>query len=260
MKKNVEGEIGTGDLIVVFLRALLIQASWSFERMQSLGFAYALEPVLKKLYPDRAEYESRLKLHMDYFNTQPYLASFILGATIRLEQDRASGRNAAADVQGLKAALMSPLGALGDSFFWGALKPLSAIVAMALLMTGSLWAPLVFLIIYNSWHLGIRIAVLFRGYASGGNAVELLNWYRFTRVAKRMKVVSLSVLGGFLGVLPFWRPEFKPTLNIPGMLLALAGLAFTLVLIAILQKGSSPVKLMLGLAVFCLVLAYAGVI
>jgi mannose/fructose/N-acetylgalactosamine-specific phosphotransferase system component IID len=228
--------------------------------MQSLGFAYALSPVLKKLYPDREEYESRVGLHATYFNTQPYLASFILGATVRMEQDRASGANTVADVQGLKTALMGPLGALGDSFFWGALKPMSAVVAAALLMTGSLWASLAFLVLYNSVHLSIRVAVLFRGYASRGDAVDLMNRFPFTKIAKLMKMVSLSVLGGILGALPLWRQEFKPMITFPGVLLALGGLVLTLILIVLLRKGGSPVKLMLGLAFFCLVLAYAGVI
>jgi PTS system mannose-specific IID component len=253
-------KIGLGDLLGVFWRAFLIQSSWSFERMQSLGFCYAIEPVLKKLYPDQAEYEARLRLHMDYFNTQPYLASFILGAAVRLEQDRASGRNSAADVPGLKAALMSPLGALGDSFFWGALKPFAAVTAAALFITGSWWAPLLFLLLYNSWHVGLRTAVLFWGYTSGGDAVELMARYRFTKMAKLFKVMSLSALGGMLGALPLWRPEFRPALNIPVPLMALAGLALTVVLVAILRKGGSPIKLMLGLAACCLVLAYAGVI
>jgi PTS system mannose-specific IID component len=255
-----DNKIGVGDLLGVFWRAFLLQASWSFERMQSLGFCYAIEPVLRKLYPDQAEYEARLRLHLDYFNTQPYLASFILGATIRLEQDRASGRNSAADVPGLKAALMSPLGALGDSFFWGSLKPFAAVVAAALLITGSWWAPLLFLLIYNSWHVGLRAAVLFWGYTSGGDAVELMARYRFTKMAKLFKVMSLSVLGGILGALPVWRPELRPALNIPVMLMALSGLALTVVLVAIARKGGSPIKLMLGLAACCLVLAYAGVI
>jgi mannose/fructose/N-acetylgalactosamine-specific phosphotransferase system component IID len=147
--------IGVLDLLAVFRRALLIQASWSFDRMQTIGFAYALEPALRKLYPEPAEYENRLKAHMEYFNTQPYLASFILGAAVRLEQDRAAGNNATTDVSGLKTTLMAPLGALGDSFFWGALKPMAAALAVAVILTGSWWAPLLFLVIFNSWHLGL---------------------------------------------------------------------------------------------------------
>jgi PTS system mannose-specific IID component len=253
-------KIGLGDLFGVFWRSLLIQSSWSFERMQTLGFCYAIEPVLRKLYPDQTEYEARLRLHLDYFNTQPYLASFILGATVRLEQDRASGRNGAADVPGLKTALMSPLGALGDSFFWGALKPFAAVVAAVMLITGSWWAPLLFLLLYNSWHVGLRAAVLFWGYTSGGDAVELMTRYRFTKMAKLFKVMSLCVLGGMLGALPLWRTEFKPAIHLPVTLLTPAGLVLTMVLVAIVRSGGSPIKLMLGLAISCLVLAYAGVI
>jgi mannose/fructose/N-acetylgalactosamine-specific phosphotransferase system component IID len=247
------------DLFRVFLRSFLIQASWSFDRMQSLGFAYAIQPVLRRLYPDQEEYRSRLNLHMEYFNTQPYLAAFILGATARLEGERASGRNRDADVSGLKSALMAPLGALGDSFFWGALTPLAAVIAAAMLMTGAWWAPLLFLFLYNVWHVGLRAAVFAWGYQSSGDAVALMARYNFTKMAKLFKAVSLCVIGGALAMASAWRPELKLTASMPGFVNAVAGLAITLVLVAVLRKGGSPVKLMLGLAGVCLALAYLGV-
>ena len=121
--------------------------------MQSLGFAYAIDPVLRKLYPDGAEYATRLRRHAEYFNTQPYLASFILGAVVRMEEEQAANLPVTIDVAGLKSSLMAPLGALGDSFFWGALKPLAAVGAVALIMIGYWWAPILFLVFYNIWHL-----------------------------------------------------------------------------------------------------------
>jgi PTS system mannose-specific IID component len=253
------GAIRGLDLFRVFLRSFLIQASWSFDRMQSLGFAYAIQPVLRRLYPDHEEYRSRLNLHMEYFNTQPYLASFILGAAARMEEERASGRNRDADVSGLKSALMAPLGALGDSFFWGALKPLASVIAVAVLMTGAWWAPLLFLVLYNIWHVGLRAAVLMWGYQSAGDAIALMARYRFTKWARLFKAVSLTVTGGLLGMASIWRPELKLAVSLPGFVNAAAGLVITLVLAVVLRKGGSPVKLMLGLAAVCLVLAYAGV-
>ncbi len=256
--------LGSRDLFRVFWRSLLIQASWSYDGMQSLGFAYALLPVLKKLYPDRAEFEERLRLHMEYFNTQPYLASFILGAVVRLEEDRAAGRVSASaiDAAGLKAALMAPLGALGDSFFWGALKPLAAVIAVALAMAmaGAWWAPILFLALYNLWHVGLRMSVLFWGYHSSGDALALMERYSFTRMARLFKAISLSVLGGILAGISGWRPEFGPNLPLPGPVVAVAALASTMVLVSVLRRGGSPIKLMLGLALFCLALAYAGVV
>jgi PTS system mannose-specific IID component len=247
------------DLLRVYLRSFLIQASWSFDRMQSLGFAYAIQPALRRLYPDPKEYRSRLELHMEYFNTQPYLAAFILGATARMEQDRASGMDRDADISGMKCALMAPLGALGDSFFWGALTPLAAVIAVALLLTGSWWAPVLFLILYNSCHVGLRAGVLVWGFRSAGDAMALMDRYRFTKMAKLFKAVSLAMTGGIVGMAAIWTPEFKLTESVPGFVNVAAGLVITLVLVAALKKGGSPVKLMLGLAAVCLALAYAGV-
>lgn len=262
MNSDHKRSLVTGDLLRVSWRSLLIQSSWSFDGMQSLGFSYAVLPVLKKLYPDPTEFEARLRLHMEYFNTQPYLASFILGAVVRLEEDRALGRAAASaiDAAGLKAALMAPLGALGDSFFWGALRPLAAVVAVALAMAGVWWSPILFLVLYNLWHVGLRMSVLFWGYYSSGDAMELMERYRFTRMARLFKAISLSVLGGILAGIAGWRPEFGLPLSLPGPASAVAALTSTMVLVAILRRGGSPIKLMLGLAFFCLALAYAGVV
>jgi PTS system mannose-specific IID component len=257
---DVYKRIGPADLFRVFRRALLIQASWSFERMQSIGFAYAIEPVLRKLYPDQAEYESRIRLHLEYFNTQPFLASYILGAVMRMEEDRAMGRDAGGDIPGLKATLMAPLGALGDSFFWGALKPLAAVVAVALLVTGYWWAPLVFLVFYNAWHVGLRAGMLFWGYQSGGDAVALMTRYSLMKSAQRYKLITLTVLGGIIGMAPSWRLEFQSSINGSVLLMSLFWLAITVALVAILRRGGSPIQLILGLAAFCLALAYAGVI
>lgn len=252
--------IGTREFLAVFRRSLLIQASWSYERMQALGFGYAIEPVLRKLYPNKEEYEERVRVHSDYFNTQPYFASFILGAAIRLEHDRAARRTPSADVVAMKSALMGPLGALGDSFFWGSFKPFVAVVAAGFLLTGYWWAPLLFLLAYNTMHVGLRLAFLFWGYAGSGDAVVLVTRYGFTKIAKTLKVASLCVLGGILGVLPAWRAEFKPPLGWHDFLLSLYALGATLLLVLLVRKGLSPVLLMLALAVVCIFLAYTGVI
>ncbi len=227
--------------------------------MQSLGFAYALIPALRRLYPDNEEYRQRIILHLDYFNTQPYLASFVLGATVRMEEERASGRNRSADIAAMKNTLMAPLGALGDSFFWGSLKPMLIIIAVAAAMTGAWWAPLLFLVIYNILHLGLRARVLVWGYRSTGDLLSLMARYRFTRWARMFKTVSLAALGGLLGLIPLWRPEFRAALPVGGPVTAAAGLLLALILSALLRQGISPLKLMLGLVAVCLALAYAGV-
>jgi mannose PTS system EIID component len=259
----VSGEhkgIGAADLFGMFGRVLLIQATWSYERMQSIGFAFALEPVLRKLYPDQAVYEARLRLHLEYFNTQPYFASFILGAAARMEEDRSMGKDAGGDVSGMKTALMAPLGALGDSFFWGALKPFAAVLAVTLLMAGYWWAPLLFLTFYNIWHLGLRAGMLFWGYRSGGDAVAFLARHSFMKLAKRFKVMTVTLLGAGIAMIPGWKPESPPVVSMPFLPMALFWLALIQLMVMVFRRGVSPIKLMLGLAALCLALAYSGVL
>jgi mannose/fructose/N-acetylgalactosamine-specific phosphotransferase system component IID len=216
--------------------------------------------VLRKFYPDPKEYQSRLKDHLQYFNTQPYFATFILGAVTRKEEARAAGTDREHDISDVKSALMAPLGALGDSFFWGALKPFAAIIAAAVLIVGSWWAPILYLLLFNIWHISLRIGFLMWGYRSGGDALSLLTIYNFTKMARVFKIISLTVLGGILGMMPFWIPELRLEYPIPGVVMVISGVACTFCLVGILRKGASPIKLMFGLASICLALAYAGVI
>jgi hypothetical protein len=67
------------DLARVYCRSFLIQSAWNFERGLNFGLAYALAPILRKLY-DKGDQTRCFQRHMEYFNTQPYMASFIVGA------------------------------------------------------------------------------------------------------------------------------------------------------------------------------------
>lgn len=249
-----------GDLLGVFWRSFFLQASWSFDRLQSLGFAFAMLPVLRRLYPERSAFEDRLNAHLEYFNTQPYLASFVLGAAARAEEERAAGGTLRPGAGEIKGTLMAPLGALGDSFFWGALKPFAAAVAVALLLGGAWWAPLLFLVLYNIVHVGVRAGLVFEGYRTGGDVVALLNRYHFTRMARLFKVLSLAAIGCIIGTVPAWGPEFRPYVPADGLALAAAALAAVLGMTALLRTWVSPVRMMLGLAALCLGLAFGGMI
>src|SRR5205814_9869611 len=77
------------DLMVMGLRASLLQATWNYERQQGVGWAWALEPALKRIEPDPARRAARLAEHTAFFNTQPTMASLALGAVASLEERRA---------------------------------------------------------------------------------------------------------------------------------------------------------------------------
>lgn len=179
----------------MFLRSFLLQGSWNFERMQSLGFAYAMLPFLRSVCKDEGRRRELLARHVGYFNTQPYLASFALGATARLEEEVEAGRARPEDVERLKAALMGPLGAIGDSLFWGGVKPAAAVIAVVLFLSGILWAPAAFLVLYNIPHLFARWAALRDGYEHGVKVVQVMAQYQLQRKVYHLKAISLATAG-----------------------------------------------------------------
>lgn len=113
------------------LRLLAIQGAWSYERMTGIGMGYAAEPLLKDLAQESpTRHREATARSAEFFNCHPYLAGLALGASVRAEHEGAPG----AQIQRLRTALCSPLGALGDQVFWAGLVPIViglALVAVA---------------------------------------------------------------------------------------------------------------------------------
>ncbi len=120
----------------VFFRSFLLQAGWNFERMQNMGFVFALAPALKKIWKDKEELKQAMLRHIKPFNTQPYMASFSLGQVLRLEEKMAASPvekrgEIAEQLAEIKKASSSALAAIGDTLFWGALKPAGLGISLA---------------------------------------------------------------------------------------------------------------------------------
>ncbi len=104
----------------VWLRLLLIQTAFCPERMQSRGFLYALLPGTARLQPE--ELAQFMRRHHRFFNAHPWMTGWAVGLQLHaLERDE--------DVASLLTTLVTPLGAIGDRWFWQLLKPLSALPA-----------------------------------------------------------------------------------------------------------------------------------
>ncbi|HZA49125.1 MAG TPA: PTS system mannose/fructose/sorbose family transporter subunit IID [Myxococcaceae bacterium] len=163
---------GLGVIIRVFLRSFFLQAAWNPQGMQNLGLAYALYPALKKLYPDPAKQLEAVKRHMVFFNTHPYVAAAILGGVLFHEERLSRGKEPPDRVLAFKQALMGPLAAVGDGFFWLSLKPAVGALSAALVPFIGLWAPVVFVVAYNLVHLTLRARLYWVGLSRGDRLVE----------------------------------------------------------------------------------------
>ena len=91
--------------------------------------------AIKKLYKTQEDRSKRLKRHLEFFNTHPYIASPILGVTLALEEERANG--APVDdvaIQGVKVGMMGPLAGVGDPVFRFTVRPMLGALGASLAM------------------------------------------------------------------------------------------------------------------------------
>jgi mannose PTS system EIID component len=193
-----ERTLGRGTLLEMGLRANLLQAAWNFERQQGLGWAFALAPALRQLYPVSDQRLERLAEHTAYFNTQPTLASIALGAAARAEEERAHGGGGdAASMARLKSALGSTLAALGDRLFWFSLRPFAAAVGVLVAMTHPSrgWGALALWLVYSIPHLGMRFAGVAWGYAEGPALLTGAFRARLEAAVRWLALLGCVVLG-----------------------------------------------------------------
>ncbi len=204
----------------VGVRLLLLQARWDQARMQGPGLAFALDPWLAACWS--AEPDGLIaarRRHLEYFNTHPIAAWLVAGIVCRQESFAAvlSGvarEEAIGKIRTLKAGLGASLAGLYDSFFWGALRPASALAgifaAQAAYRLGSphapAWAAATALAIYNVPAMMARVLGLRRGLADGERAVAELttlpaqSWIRGLRRATVGGALAAFGIGaGLLG-------------------------------------------------------------
>ncbi|MCC5889481.1 MAG: PTS mannose/fructose/sorbose transporter family subunit IID [Alkalibacterium sp.] len=196
MAEENKYKLSKKDRLNVFWRSQFLQASWNFERMQNIGWAYAMIPALKKMYTTKEDRSLALKRHLEFFNTHPYLAAPVLGVTLTLEEQRAGGKeidNAA--IQGVKIGMMGPLAGVGDPIFWGTLRPVLGAFAASLALSGSWLGPIIFFVAWNI----IRMAFLWYtqelGYVQGSNITQNLAGGLMQKLTQGASVLGMFILG-----------------------------------------------------------------
>ncbi len=187
-------------LLGTAVRTFFLQASWNFERMQSLGTLFVLAPGLNRLYRGEA-LAAAYRRHMSYFNTHPYMAAALLGTVLAIEEEHAAGEKGAFGVLEFKEMVMAPFAAIGDALFWGGVRPLAASIALFFAYKGYLWSPFIFLFLFNLPHLLFRFAGACRGYRSGLRLLEYVQHWRLPDAAIRAKETTVVLLGGLCAYL-----------------------------------------------------------
>jgi len=193
--------IKKSDLYRLFWRSFCLQAVWNFERMQNLGFLYILAPVLNRLYPEKEKRIQSYKRHLEFFNTHPYFANALVGIVARLEEEMAKGGEVKPEqITTVKMSMGGAFGGIGDSLFWGAWRPFTALVACVIVIIylrkweGAWLAPLFFLSLYNFLHFHTRIKGVMEGYERKTKMVRLLKKMHYSRTIRTSHLIGLGLV------------------------------------------------------------------
>jgi mannose/fructose/sorbose-specific phosphotransferase system IID component len=197
MEPNMEQrKITQGDLVSMFLRSNLQQASFNFERIHGLGFCYDMIPAIKRLYPLKEDQVAALKRHLVFFNTTPAVCGPVIGVTAAMEEARANG--AAIDdgaINGIKVGLMGPLAGVGDPLVWGTLRPITAALGASLALSGNILGPLLFFFIFNAVRLAMKWYGLQLGFRKGVNIVSDMGGNLLQKLTEGASILGLFVMG-----------------------------------------------------------------
>jgi PTS system mannose-specific IID component len=264
------------DRLAVFWKSTFLQGSWNYERMQNLGWAYAMGPALKKLYTEKEDLADALETHMEFFNTHPYIASPIIGVTLVLEEAKANGAPIEdSTIQGVKIGMMGPLAGVGDPVFWFTIKPiLGALGASLAIAGGNILGPILFFVLWNAIRLAFMWNTQELGYKQGSKITEDLSGGILQDLTKGAGILGMFVVAVLIErwVSVSWALDYNPGKDVNGIQLdhivlqqqldnlipGLTAVILTLVASTLLKKKVSPVILIIGLFVIGVVFHAIG--
>jgi PTS system mannose-specific IID component len=257
------------DLSSTFRRYFItFEASWNYERMQGLGYLYSMLPILKKTHKDKEDLKNAMKLHLEFFNTNPFIAPWIIGMNAKLEDDHAPPET----VRSVKVGYMGPLAGIGDSIIYFVVGGLAILIGSsiafsinnlgnpigALVVWGTI-VPVGIILRYWFWRIGLK-----RGVSA---AKQMTQSKGLRRIMELTGATGVTTIGAFIPIavqvgLPVQALHLvDPMLTIVNAIsLLVVPLVLTFVAYFLAKRGYSVVKIILILFLIGLVTGVLGLL
>lgn len=278
-KKEMEPSVITKkDITLAWLRwHAFAETSLNFERLQSLAFCNSMSGILEKLYPKKEDLSKALQRHLNMYNTQANWGTVINGISIALEEKAATdfegNEESASELAiGLKTGLMGPIAGIGDTLDFGTLRPIVMGICIPFVMNGSVFAsliPLVFQVVY----MGVTSKMLMNmGYQRGKDSiVNVLQSGRIHKVIDGAGMFGLLMMGALSATYvklstPFViATEGGTPIALQAMLdrivpSLLPFVAVISIYLYITRKGPHFIRILLGVLVLSVALAFFGLV
>jgi PTS system mannose-specific IID component len=177
-----------------FFRTFFIQGAWNFMKFQNFGLSFCLFPHLKRIHKNDNDLKKAVLRHFEIFNTQPYMASFVIGNIVFMEEK--FNEFGEERLRQIKQSLACAFASIGDRIFWARLRITTFLLTLILYFALSLNQNsfsnnyIIFLsliiptAIYDIFSLYIRYYGLKKGYTSSSVSycgLDFLNWNKIIR-------------------------------------------------------------------------------
>ncbi|EQB2598986.1 PTS N-acetylgalactosamine transporter subunit IID [Aeromonas salmonicida] len=244
-------------------RSLLLQASFNYERMQASGWLYGLLPALQKIHTNPKDLSRAMKGHMGFFNTHPFLVTFVMGIVLAMERSKQNVNS----IQSTKIAVGAPLGGIGDAMFWLTLLPICGGIGADLALQGSIMGAVFFFLLFNVVHFGLRFGLAHYAYRMGVAAIPLIK-ANTRKVGHAASIVGMTVIGALVATYVRLGTTLEITAGdavvklqadvLDKLMPAFLPLLYTLAMYALIRRGWSPLSLIVITVVLGIVGKFAG--
>lgn len=192
-----EKALRKSDLIKHWLLGYSSETCYNYERLQALGNANSIMPIIKRLY-NKEQYAEEISKYMVFFNTEPsFMGTVIHGITAAMEEKRANGENVSAeDINSVRLALMGPLAGIGDVVSQSIVYPVLAGICIQLALSGNFFGPILFEVGYKVIMLTLGYNMYMLGYRKGKTAIlDFLRGGTLNRLIEVASIIGLMVVG-----------------------------------------------------------------
>jgi len=271
-----KNKLTKSDLINIFFRSNLQQASFNYERIHALGFCFDMVPVIKRLYKNKDDQIAALNRHLVFFNTTPAISGPIIGVTAAMEEAKANGADIdEVTINSIKVGLMGPLAGVGDPLIWGTLRPITAALGASLAITGNIMGPILFFVLFNTVRLALKWFGLQYGFNKGINIVKDMANNILQKLTEGASILGLFIMGVLVTK---WTTINTPLIISKTLLLdgkesvttlqtilndlcpGLLALGLTLLMMKLLRKKISPITLIFILFAVGILGYYLGIL
>ena len=257
----------------IFFRSHRCFMMFSMAKMEANCFTMCMQPVIESLYPDDKEEQRRSYLrHQAFFNTHTNPFTFIAGLTYAMEKERKEGKVDEATIDNVKAALMGPTAGMFDSFWFNAVRVISAGIAIGLCSQGNFLGTILFVLLYGVTQSIAKWYLLQAGYNLGTSFIDtVFNSGLVNVLTKCASVVGLTMVGAMTANMV--NVPLNWVINTTGkeggevvvrdivhsIFPGLLGVVLLFVLVRLIKKGYRPTQLIAGIFVLALVGALLGI-